>query len=80
MAVSWTGEGALIRTRSSFHFDAGPDFKFHSRNMSRFREAVADGSVVGLDDFGIGSLGTSDFASIASFRDATVQIGSGGEF
>jgi hypothetical protein len=90
LSADWTGTGQLVRTRSSFAFDAGPDCKFSFRSHATSREATATGSVTRSPVLGTGpdftwDLGTPDspfpatldFAQLASPRDMNLQIGNG---
>jgi len=75
LSANWTGNGQLVRTRSTSSFDAGPDCKFFFRFDGTSRQATATGSITG--QLNLGALGTTGFANMVSTRNSTLQIGNG---
>lgn len=76
LSASWTGSGPLVRTRTSYSLDAGPDCKISFRSHGASRAASATASLSGASEI---DLTTSDlaYAEILATRDTGIQIGNG---
>lgn len=74
VASSWEGSGNMNTSVSVFHRNED-EFTFHNTDVERSRDAEADGTLAGLDDFGVPrDLGTTGDAELASFNDSTLII------
>lgn len=72
--ASWKGTGKLDTSVSAFHFN-DEDFVFNSANVRRSRDAEANATLRGLDEFDVAEdLGTTTDAEIMSVVSSRVSV------